>query len=344
MDLGTFSVSLAVRDLEASRAFYEKFGFTPFFGKPRRAGSSRRTGDVAIGLFQGMFERNILTFNPGCGLERPSPSTTPTDVRELQRELRASGVEFQVTADDSTTGPAKSFIAGRPGREPGPGRPARLRDAGDPGRMSMPGVDVRPIVEPVEWRRRDAGPVARVTARSGEPLMSDKPFDPTVRPSRGPLVWVGGLAIVGVIALAVAFGSGALESGGAGAPGPIAANPTPTEPPAPTADPAASGKSPASSGNPAAGGGMASCLVYDPANLPTFDPAAADLAFAPVFRYSTISAADHSPRPSLRWPVRPGAYQCSPKSPPFRFSSVFAAPNTFVAVWHAPQWPRPSTR
>ena len=100
--------------------------------------------------------------------------------------------------------------------------------------------------------------------------MSDKPFDPTVRPSRGPLVWVGGLAIVGAIALAVAFGSGALGTGGAGSPGPIAANPRQTDPPAPTADPVASGD-PAPSGNPAAGGSMASCLAYDPANLPTFD-------------------------------------------------------------------------
>ncbi len=102
--------------------------------------------------------------------------------------------------------------------------------------------------------------------------MSDKPFDPTVRPSRGPLVWVGGLAIVGVIALAVAFGSGTLGTGGAASPGPIAANPTPTDPPAATVDPGASGD-PIPSGNPAAGGGVASCLIYDPANLPTFDVA-----------------------------------------------------------------------
>ena len=98
MDLGTFSVSLAVNDLEASRAFYEKLGFTSFFGDAAEGWLILRNGDVAIGLFQGMFERNI-------------------DVRELQRELRAKGVEFQVTADESTTGPA-SFIAVDPDGNP----------------------------------------------------------------------------------------------------------------------------------------------------------------------------------------------------------------------------------
>ena len=116
MDLGTFSVSLAVRDLDASRAFYEKLGFTPFFGEAAQGWLILKNGDVAIGLFQGMFERNILTFNPGWD-GNAQPLDTYTDVRELQRELRASGVEFQVTADESTTGPA-SFIAVDPDGNP----------------------------------------------------------------------------------------------------------------------------------------------------------------------------------------------------------------------------------
>jgi hypothetical protein len=91
--------------------------------------------------------------------------------------------------------------------------------------------------------------LARVTARIQEHIMSDKQFDPTIRPTRGPLAVFGGLALVGVFALAIAFGSGGF---GGQTPGPIGAGPTP-------------------SGNPAAGGGVASCLVYDAANLPTFE-------------------------------------------------------------------------
>ena len=116
MDLGTFSVSLAVKDLEASRAFYEKLGFTPFFGEAAQGWLILRNGDAAIGLFQGMFERNILTFNPGWD-GNAQPLDTYTDVRQLQRELRALGVDFQVTADESTTGPA-SFIAVDPDGNP----------------------------------------------------------------------------------------------------------------------------------------------------------------------------------------------------------------------------------
>ena len=104
--------------------------------------------------------------------------------------------------------------------------------------------------------------LARVTASIQEHIMSTQQNDPTVRHPRGPLAWVGGFAVVGAIALAFAI---ALGNGlGAQTPPPVAAIPTPTE----TSD--ASGN-PDSSGNPAAGGGVASCLVYDPANLPTFE-------------------------------------------------------------------------
>ena len=109
MDLGAFSVSLAVKDLQASRTFYEKLGFTAFAGVASQHWLIMKNGDHAIGLFQGMFEKNILTFNPGWDSEA-RPLRTFTDVRELQRRLKAGGVHLAVEADESTTGPA-SFIA-----------------------------------------------------------------------------------------------------------------------------------------------------------------------------------------------------------------------------------------
>ena len=105
MELGTFSVSLAVKDLEASRAFYEKLGFSPFFGEASQGWLILRNGTTAIGLFQGMFERNSLTFNPGWDSDA-QPVASFTDVRDLQRELRAAGVEFTAEADESGAGPA----------------------------------------------------------------------------------------------------------------------------------------------------------------------------------------------------------------------------------------------
>jgi len=105
MELGTFSVSLAVKDLEASRAFYEKLGFSPFFGEASQGLLILRNGTTAIGLFQGMFERNSLTFNPGWDSDAQRVASF-TDVRDLQRELRAAGVEFTAEADESGSGPA----------------------------------------------------------------------------------------------------------------------------------------------------------------------------------------------------------------------------------------------
>ncbi|MEP7274302.1 MAG: VOC family protein [Acidobacteriota bacterium] len=116
MELGTFSISLAVKDLEASRSFYEKFGFKTFGGNAAQNWLILKNGDHIIGLFQGMFEKNILTFNPGWDSNAQNlPSFT--DVRDLQRQLKAQGVEFQVEADESTTGPA-SFIAVDPDGNP----------------------------------------------------------------------------------------------------------------------------------------------------------------------------------------------------------------------------------
>jgi lactoylglutathione lyase len=105
MELGAFSISLAVRDIAASRAFYEKFGFTVFGGDASRNWLILKNGDHTIGLFQGMFERNTLTFNPGWdsnanGLEGF------TDVRELQRQLKGQGVQLAAEADEATQGPA----------------------------------------------------------------------------------------------------------------------------------------------------------------------------------------------------------------------------------------------
>jgi len=105
MNLGAFSVSLAVKDLAASRAFYEKLGFDSRGGNPEHGYLIMANGDHVIGLFQGMFEGNILTFNPGWN-QRAEPVGEFTDVRELQRELEARGLEPIVRADDATTGPA----------------------------------------------------------------------------------------------------------------------------------------------------------------------------------------------------------------------------------------------
>jgi len=109
MELGAFSVSLAVKDLEASQAFYEKLGFQAFHGNAGQNWLILKNGDHVIGLFQGMFEKNILTFNPGWD-QAAQPLGAFTDVRELQRRLRAEGVSFLTEADESTTGPASFMV------------------------------------------------------------------------------------------------------------------------------------------------------------------------------------------------------------------------------------------
>ena len=109
MNLGAFSISLAVKDIEASRVFYEKFGFKPVMGDASQNWLILKNGDHVIGLFQGMFENNIMTFNPGWD-QNTQPLATFTDVRELQRQLKAQGVELQSEADENSSGPA-SFMA-----------------------------------------------------------------------------------------------------------------------------------------------------------------------------------------------------------------------------------------
>ena len=109
MELGAFSVSLAVKDINASKAFYEKLGFEVFGGNLALNWLIMKNGPHVIGLFQGMFEKNILTFNPGWNQDA-QPLGAFTDVRELQRQLRMRGVKFASEADESTTGPASFLI------------------------------------------------------------------------------------------------------------------------------------------------------------------------------------------------------------------------------------------
>ena len=104
MNLGAFSVSLAVKDLAASRAFYEKLGFTSMGGDPEQHWLILKNGDHIIGLFQGLFDKNILTFNPGWNQDAQNVDEF-TDVRELQKQLKAAGVKLIEEADESASGP-----------------------------------------------------------------------------------------------------------------------------------------------------------------------------------------------------------------------------------------------
>lgn len=116
MELGVFSLSLSVKDIHVSKAFYEKLGFTVFGGDIAQNWLIMKNGDCLIGLFQGMFERTMLTFNPGWDTNAKNLATF-TDVRELQQQLKAKGVEFVTEADESTTGPA-SFVITDPDGNP----------------------------------------------------------------------------------------------------------------------------------------------------------------------------------------------------------------------------------
>lgn len=116
MQLGAFSVSLTVKDIQASKNFYEKFGFSVFGGNAAQNWLILKNGDCIIGLFQGMFEKNILTFNPGWDSNAQNVAAF-TDVRELQRQLKAQGVALVQEADETTSGPA-SFVAVDPDGNP----------------------------------------------------------------------------------------------------------------------------------------------------------------------------------------------------------------------------------
>jgi lactoylglutathione lyase len=116
MQLGAFSVSLTVKDIHASKAFYEKLGFTTLGGVLDQNWVILKNGPHVIGLFQGMFDKNMLTFNPGW--DQDAKNVEPfTDIRELQKSLKAQGVSFVSEADETTTGPA-SFILADPDGNP----------------------------------------------------------------------------------------------------------------------------------------------------------------------------------------------------------------------------------
>ncbi|WP_299471513.1 VOC family protein [uncultured Roseibium sp.] len=108
MKLGAFSISLSVRDIKKSKAFYEDLGFSDMGGSGDDGWLIMKNGETVIGLFQGMFEKNMLTFNPGWD-QSANKLEKFQDVRELQKELKAKGHKFETEADETSTGPA-SFV------------------------------------------------------------------------------------------------------------------------------------------------------------------------------------------------------------------------------------------
>lgn len=108
MHLGAFSISLSVKDLQVSKAFYEKLGFTAFGGDGKHY-QIMKNGNALIGLFQGMFEGNVLTFNPGWD-ENAQTLNSFEGVREIQKKLKEQGIEFEQVADETTSGPAHFVV------------------------------------------------------------------------------------------------------------------------------------------------------------------------------------------------------------------------------------------
>jgi predicted enzyme related to lactoylglutathione lyase len=108
MKLGAFSISLAVKDLTISKEFYEKLGFSQFAGSMEHNYLIMKNGNALIGLFQGMFENNILTFNPGWD-ENAQLQDNFDDVRTIQQHLKSKGIQLETEADETTEGPA-SFV------------------------------------------------------------------------------------------------------------------------------------------------------------------------------------------------------------------------------------------
>ncbi|MDY6932221.1 MAG: VOC family protein [Halobacteriota archaeon] len=116
MELGAFSVSLNVKDIMASKSFYEGLGFEVFGGDQSQNWLIMKNESCTIGLFQGMFDKNILTFNPGWD-QNASELDSFTDVRDLQRQLKEKGIKLQTEADEKSSGPA-SFIVVDPDGNP----------------------------------------------------------------------------------------------------------------------------------------------------------------------------------------------------------------------------------
>ena len=109
MKLGNFSISLSVKDLQASKTFYAALGFEAIGGDDAQGWSVLRNADTVIGLFQGMFEKNMLTFNPGWNADCETLDDF-TDVREVQRRLKSQGIVLASEADESSTGPASFTV------------------------------------------------------------------------------------------------------------------------------------------------------------------------------------------------------------------------------------------
>ena len=116
MDLGSFSVSLAVKDLETSKCFYKKLGFESIGGDPQQKWLILKNGHHILGLFQDMFEGNILTFNPGWDQDGNELDSF-TDVREIQRELKNRGVDLISETDESASGPANFVLCDPDGNQ-----------------------------------------------------------------------------------------------------------------------------------------------------------------------------------------------------------------------------------
>lgn len=110
MKVGAFSMSLSVKDLKASREFYENLGFTTFGGSMEKKYLIMKNGNALIGLFNGMFQGNILTFNPGWD-ENAKEIADFNDVREIQKHLKSKGIKLSSEADESTKGPASMMLS-----------------------------------------------------------------------------------------------------------------------------------------------------------------------------------------------------------------------------------------
>lgn len=116
MHMGAFSISLAVKDLAASQSFYEALGFATMGGDADNGWLILKSGDTIIGLFQGMFEKNMLTFNPGWDQDAKELDAF-TDVRDLQKALKAKKIPFQSQVDETGQGPG-SFVVVDPDGNP----------------------------------------------------------------------------------------------------------------------------------------------------------------------------------------------------------------------------------
>lgn len=109
MKLGAFSASLSVKDIHKSKSFYEDLGFQAFGGDINQNWLIMKNESCVIGLFQGMFEKNILTFNPGWN-QNADKVDSFTDIRDLQKQLKAKGIKMLTEADESSEGPASFTI------------------------------------------------------------------------------------------------------------------------------------------------------------------------------------------------------------------------------------------